>query len=59
MTNIYKPNLTKIAEITDEAPGIQTFKLNFVDERDEILKQCRRFVHEECHGNPCNPEQFL
>ncbi len=29
--NIYKPYLMKIANITEEAPGVRTFKLEFTD----------------------------
>lgn len=30
-TNIYKPYLMRVAAITDEAPGVRTFRLEFVD----------------------------
>ncbi len=29
--NIYKPHLMRIAQATDEAPGVRTFRLEFVD----------------------------
>ena len=32
--NIYKPYLMRIAKITDEAPGVKTFRLNFIDEEE-------------------------
>jgi len=31
-TNIYLPYLMRIAQITEEAPGVRTFRLEFVDE---------------------------
>ena len=32
--NIYKPYLMKIAAITDEAPGVRTFRLEFADPKE-------------------------
>ena len=32
--NIYKPYLMRIAAVTDEAPGIRTFRLEFVDTKE-------------------------
>ncbi len=32
MTNIYLPHLMRIARITEEAPAVKTFRLEFVDE---------------------------
>ena len=32
--NIYKPYLMRIEKITDEAPGVKTFRLEFVDEAE-------------------------
>lgn len=33
-SNIYKPYLMKIEKITDEAPGVKTFRLAFADEKE-------------------------
>jgi len=32
MENIYKPYLMNISDVTDEAPGVRTFRLNFLNE---------------------------
>ena len=32
--NIYKPYLMRIAAITDEAPGVRTFRLEFADAKE-------------------------
>ena len=32
--NIYLPYLMKVEKITDEAPGVRTFKLKFVNDED-------------------------
>ncbi|RXL80120.1 heterodisulfide reductase subunit F, partial [Citrobacter sp. AAK_AS5] len=32
--NIYKPYLMRIAAITEEAPGVRTFRLEFADAKE-------------------------
>lgn len=34
MENIYKPYLMRVAKITDESPGVRTFRLEFVNEEE-------------------------
>ncbi|MHC4183959.1 MAG: FAD/NAD(P)-binding protein [Planctomycetota bacterium] len=34
MDNIYRPYLMNISDMTDEAPGVRTFRLNFSDEEE-------------------------
>jgi len=34
MDNIYRPYLMTISDMTDEAPGVRTFRLNFSDEEE-------------------------
>ena len=31
MSNIYQPNVMTIADARDEAPGVKTFRLQFID----------------------------
>ena len=49
--NIYKPYLMRIAKITDEAPGVRTFRLEFADE--EAAAGLR------LHDRPVRPVQRL
>jgi len=34
LSNIYNPYLMRIEKVTEEAPGVKTFRLNFVDDSD-------------------------
>ena len=35
MNNIYIPYRMRLAKVTDEAPGVKTFRLEFIDPNDE------------------------
>ena len=37
--NIYKPYLMRIAAVTDEAPGVRTFRLEFADAKERDLRE--------------------